>query len=257
MRVVALRRGREWLFDPDGEDVMLPDDVLILRGARGDRRDPRARGRARVAHGHRRGGSGHHRSRPGRRRARRHEERVGGRGRPGLLGPAAARLRAGGPGEPARGPARRDARAARAVGAARGGRDRRPVGAARPAAPRGGVGGGRRRGPAARVAGRGRRGDAPGARRPRSARPTTSWCSIPSRRGARSTARWWAAPRSATTRASICSPSGAAGATCTGRGPHHAHGRRRGPRERTPRRARCARRTVGLQAAPKTKTPER
>ena len=34
MRVVALRRGRDWLFDPDGEDLMMPDDVLILRGAR-------------------------------------------------------------------------------------------------------------------------------------------------------------------------------------------------------------------------------
>ncbi len=34
MRVVALRRGREWIFDPGGEDLMLPDDVLILRGAR-------------------------------------------------------------------------------------------------------------------------------------------------------------------------------------------------------------------------------
>jgi uncharacterized protein with PhoU and TrkA domain len=34
MRVVALRRGREWLFDPGGEDLLLPDDVLILRGAR-------------------------------------------------------------------------------------------------------------------------------------------------------------------------------------------------------------------------------
>jgi uncharacterized protein with PhoU and TrkA domain len=34
MRVVALRRGREWLFDPDGEDLLLPDDVVILRGAR-------------------------------------------------------------------------------------------------------------------------------------------------------------------------------------------------------------------------------
>jgi uncharacterized protein with PhoU and TrkA domain len=34
MRVVALRRGREWLFDPDGDDLILPDDVLILRGAR-------------------------------------------------------------------------------------------------------------------------------------------------------------------------------------------------------------------------------
>ena len=34
MRVVALRRGREWLFDPDGDDILLPDDVVILRGAR-------------------------------------------------------------------------------------------------------------------------------------------------------------------------------------------------------------------------------
>jgi len=34
MRVVALRRGRDWIFDPGGEDMLLPDDVLILRGAR-------------------------------------------------------------------------------------------------------------------------------------------------------------------------------------------------------------------------------
>ena len=34
MRIVALRRGREWIFDPGGEDMLLPDDVLILRGAR-------------------------------------------------------------------------------------------------------------------------------------------------------------------------------------------------------------------------------
>src|SRR5437868_6951724 len=34
MRVVALRRGREWLFDPDGDDTMLADDVVILRGMR-------------------------------------------------------------------------------------------------------------------------------------------------------------------------------------------------------------------------------
>ncbi|HEY4397130.1 MAG TPA: TrkA C-terminal domain-containing protein [Acidimicrobiia bacterium] len=33
MRVVAIRRGKEWVIDPDGEDVMLPDDVLFLRGA--------------------------------------------------------------------------------------------------------------------------------------------------------------------------------------------------------------------------------
>ena len=34
MRVVAIRRGREWLIDPDDDQVLLPDDVLILRGAR-------------------------------------------------------------------------------------------------------------------------------------------------------------------------------------------------------------------------------
>ena len=32
MRVVAIRRGAEWLFDPDGDEMLLPDDVLILRG---------------------------------------------------------------------------------------------------------------------------------------------------------------------------------------------------------------------------------
>src|SRR5215831_5797651 len=32
MRVVAIRRGREWIIDPDGDEVLLPDDVLILRG---------------------------------------------------------------------------------------------------------------------------------------------------------------------------------------------------------------------------------
>ena len=34
MRVVAVRRGRDWVIDPDGDEVLLPDDVLILRGAR-------------------------------------------------------------------------------------------------------------------------------------------------------------------------------------------------------------------------------
>jgi uncharacterized protein with PhoU and TrkA domain len=34
MRIVALRRGRDWIIDPDGEDLLLPDDVVILRGAR-------------------------------------------------------------------------------------------------------------------------------------------------------------------------------------------------------------------------------
>jgi len=32
MRVVAIRRGDEWIFDPDGNDMVLAGDVLILRG---------------------------------------------------------------------------------------------------------------------------------------------------------------------------------------------------------------------------------
>jgi uncharacterized protein with PhoU and TrkA domain len=35
MRVVALRRGKEWVIDPDGEDMLVADDVLILRGPAG------------------------------------------------------------------------------------------------------------------------------------------------------------------------------------------------------------------------------
>jgi uncharacterized protein with PhoU and TrkA domain len=34
MRVVAIRRGREWIIDPDGDELLFPDDVLIMRGAR-------------------------------------------------------------------------------------------------------------------------------------------------------------------------------------------------------------------------------
>lgn len=33
MRIVAIRRDREWRIDPDGDDLLLPDDVVILRGA--------------------------------------------------------------------------------------------------------------------------------------------------------------------------------------------------------------------------------
>jgi uncharacterized protein with PhoU and TrkA domain len=32
MRVVAVRRGKSWTIDPDGDEVLVPDDVLILRG---------------------------------------------------------------------------------------------------------------------------------------------------------------------------------------------------------------------------------
>jgi len=32
MRVVAIRRGKQWIIDPDGDETMMPEDVLILRG---------------------------------------------------------------------------------------------------------------------------------------------------------------------------------------------------------------------------------
>jgi uncharacterized protein with PhoU and TrkA domain len=32
MRIVAIRRGDEWIFDPDGDEMLLDGDVLILRG---------------------------------------------------------------------------------------------------------------------------------------------------------------------------------------------------------------------------------
>ena len=32
MRVVAMRRDKEWIIDPDGDQVMMPEDILILRG---------------------------------------------------------------------------------------------------------------------------------------------------------------------------------------------------------------------------------
>jgi uncharacterized protein with PhoU and TrkA domain len=34
MRVMAIRRDRSWIFDPDGDEVLLPGDVLFLQGAR-------------------------------------------------------------------------------------------------------------------------------------------------------------------------------------------------------------------------------
>lgn len=33
MRVVAIRRDKDWTIDPDGDQTLLPSDVLILRGA--------------------------------------------------------------------------------------------------------------------------------------------------------------------------------------------------------------------------------
>ncbi len=34
MRVVAMRRDRDWIFDPDGDELVIADDILIMRGAR-------------------------------------------------------------------------------------------------------------------------------------------------------------------------------------------------------------------------------
>lgn len=33
MRVVAMKRSKEWIIDPDGDVVVVPDDVLIVRGS--------------------------------------------------------------------------------------------------------------------------------------------------------------------------------------------------------------------------------
>ncbi len=33
MRVVAMRRGKAWIIDPDGDEMLMPNDVLFLRGA--------------------------------------------------------------------------------------------------------------------------------------------------------------------------------------------------------------------------------
>jgi uncharacterized protein with PhoU and TrkA domain len=79
MRIVAIRRGREWIIDPDGDELLLPDDVLILRGAREGIVEVRELAGA-----------------PEWRRAR-------------VQRTVVARPRAGGPGLAARGPPRRDA----------------------------------------------------------------------------------------------------------------------------------------------------
>ncbi|MBP9115808.1 MAG: potassium channel protein [Acidimicrobiia bacterium] len=33
MRVVAIKRQSNWIIDPDGDQILLPDDILILRGS--------------------------------------------------------------------------------------------------------------------------------------------------------------------------------------------------------------------------------
>jgi uncharacterized protein with PhoU and TrkA domain len=43
MRIVAIRRDRSWLTDVDGDEVLLPGDVLFLQGARAGIQELRAR----------------------------------------------------------------------------------------------------------------------------------------------------------------------------------------------------------------------
>ena len=124
MRVMAIRRDREWITDVEGEEILLPGDVLFLRGSPGRHRPPAgAGGRAGVGAADAAGGRHAHRPRPGGRRAGRDEEHLRGRRGPGLLGAGAAGPRPGRRGPPPRGPARRDEGPARAVGAAGGADD--------------------------------------------------------------------------------------------------------------------------------------
>ena len=99
MRVVAIRRGKDWMIDPDGDDTMMPDDVLILRGPAGgiaelremagapEWRPPGTRSRP----------VGAHRPRPRGRRARRDEERLRSRDRARVLARCCSTTRASRP----------------------------------------------------------------------------------------------------------------------------------------------------------------
>ncbi len=183
-RVMAIRRERDWITDVDGDQVLLPGDVLFLEGP------PAGIGRLREL-----AGSGPvgapgaarrrvlHRPGSGRRRARGDEEHLRGRRRPGLLGAGVPRSGPGRRGPPPRGSSRRDEGPPRAVGAASRRPGDRPLAAAGPAAALPGRRGHRRPGPADGVAhraargrpprsssialGDSRRGDRPGARRGR------------------------------------------------------------------------------------------
>ena len=146
MRVVAIRRERSWMIDEiDGDLVLLPGDVLFLRGSP-----------AGIARLHElaaaptwepppvAAGRGADRPGPGGRRAGGDEEHLRGRGGAGLLGAGAARRGPGGRGPPPRRAPRRDEGPPAAVGAAGGEGRRRPVAAAWAAAARlGGRGAGR------------------------------------------------------------------------------------------------------------------
>ena len=85
MRVMAIRRGHDWITDVEGEDILVPGDVMILRGSpAGIVRLPRAGGRALLGAAGPVRGRVAHRPGSGGGRARRDEEPVRGGRRPRL-----------------------------------------------------------------------------------------------------------------------------------------------------------------------------
>ena len=219
MRVVAIRRGREWLFDPDGDEQRCsPDDVLILRGQR--------EGIAEV-----RELAGAPEWRPA---AVEEDPAITDLDRAvdvlvdmknvseAAVGLAYCALLLKDQGLAAQVTQLEDRldemREQLELWVLRaGGRDRRPVRPARASAPRRRVRGGRRRRPAARLARRRRRGDAPGPRG-RARRDRRRGRAVSDRAGQCARRRRdRRARKSATTPASTCSRSGAAAATSTAR----------------------------------------
>ena len=118
MRVMAVRRERQWITDVGGDLIVMPGDACSCAGRR--RHHPPAGARRRrqmdAAGRHRR--SVRHRSGSGGRRPRRDEGHLRGRRRARLLGARAWRSGSGRRGAPARGSPRRNEGPTRALGAA-------------------------------------------------------------------------------------------------------------------------------------------
>ena len=221
MRVMAIRRDRDWIIDVDGDDRAPARRRAVPRGP--------ADGIDRLCA-----------SWPGRRRGSRPQPAEDpaltdldravdtlvemknlsrGRGRAGLLGARAGRPGPRRRGAPSRGPARRDEGPARALGAAGRGRGHRPVAAAGPAPPLPGGRGHRRPGPADGVVDRAATRTSTRSSGSRSASPTRSSCECPWPPARRPTVRKLVRLQLQTSsRASPCWPSAGAAGTCTGPG---------------------------------------
>ena len=119
MRVMAVRRERQWITDVGGDLLVMPGDALFLRGSPDGITPPAGARRRRqmdAAGRHRR--TVRHRSRSGGRRPRRDEGHLRGRRRARLLGARAWRSGSCRRGAPARGSPRRNEGPTRALGAA-------------------------------------------------------------------------------------------------------------------------------------------